>query len=114
MAMAAPTLLGTALQSSWFGDTYNVLSPVAQARLSLDSVIVDKESLLVQLPHIGALAAFAMIAGVFAAFAARGTRWKRMSGTRTRRLETLDPYETPFPDKRTNSRPADPDERIRL
>jgi ABC-2 type transport system permease protein len=114
MAMAAPTLLGTALQNSWFGDIYNVLSPVAQAKFSLDSVIVDKESLLVQLPHIGALAAFAVIAGIFAAFAARGSRWKGMSGTRARGLETLDPYGTLFPDNRTNSRPADPEERVRL
>jgi hypothetical protein len=48
------------------------LSPVAHARLSLDSVIVDRESLLVQLPHIGALVAFATVAAVFAAFAVRG------------------------------------------
>jgi len=72
ITMAAPTLLGTALHKSWFGNTYDALSPVAQARLSLESVIVDKESLLVQLPHIGSLATFAVIAGVFAAFAARG------------------------------------------
>jgi ABC-type transport system involved in multi-copper enzyme maturation permease subunit len=72
IAMAAPTLLGAASKESWFGEAYNALSPIAQARLSLESVIVDKESLLVQLPHIGALAAFALIAGVFATFAARG------------------------------------------
>ena len=71
-AMAAPTLLGAASKESWFGEAYNALSPIAQARLSLESVIVDKESVLVQLPHIGALAAFALIAGVFATFAARG------------------------------------------
>jgi hypothetical protein len=70
IAMAAPTLLGTTSQKSWFNSAYNVLSPVAHARLSLDSVIVDRESLLVQLPHIGALAAFATVAAVFAAFAA--------------------------------------------
>lgn len=72
IAMAAPTLLGTTMQKSWFSSAYNVLSPVAHARLSLDSVIVDRESLLVQLPHIGALAAFAAVAALFAAFAARG------------------------------------------
>lgn len=72
IAMATPTLLGAALQRSWFGNAYNALSPVAQARLSLESVIVDKEALLVQLPHIGALAAFVAIAGLFAAFAVRG------------------------------------------
>jgi ABC-2 type transport system permease protein len=76
IAMAAPTLLGSALQKSWFGNTYNALSPVAQARLSLDSVIVDNEYLLVQLPHIGALAAFVVIAGVVAAFASRGISLK--------------------------------------
>jgi hypothetical protein len=72
IAMAAPTLLGPALQESRFGAIYDALSPFAQVRLALDSVIVDKESLLVQLPHIGALAAFAAVAAVFAAFAARG------------------------------------------
>lgn len=72
VAVAAPTLLGTALQKSWFGAIYNALSPFAQVRLVLSSVIMDKESLLVQLPHIGALAAFATIAAAFAAFAARG------------------------------------------
>ncbi len=71
IAMAAPTLLGTTLQKSWFGNIYNALSPFSQARLSLDSVIVDKEGLLIQLPHIGALAAFVLVAGGFAAFAAR-------------------------------------------
>jgi hypothetical protein len=72
IAMVAPTLLGTSPQKSWFSSAYNVLSPVAHARLSLDSVIVDRESLLVQLPHIGALVAFATVAAVFAAFAVRG------------------------------------------
>jgi ABC-2 type transport system permease protein len=72
IAMAAPTLFGTALQKSWFGAIYNALSPFAQVRLALDSVIVDRETLLVQLPHIGALAAFATIAAVFVAFAVRG------------------------------------------
>jgi len=72
IAMAAPTLLGTALQKSWFGAIYDALSPFAQVRLALDGVIVNKESLLVQLPHIGALAVFATIAAVFAAFAVRG------------------------------------------
>jgi hypothetical protein len=117
IAMAAPTLLGAALQKSWFGNTYNTLSPVAQARLSLDSVIVDKESLLVQLPHIGALAAFAVIAGVFTAFAARGvslegSEWHEGRGD----LKPWDPHETPVPAKRTGSRPAgpDPEERVRL
>jgi hypothetical protein len=54
-------------------NTSNAVSPVAQARLSLDSVIVDKESLLVQLPHIGASAAFAML-GVIAVFGKRTGR----------------------------------------
>jgi ABC-type transport system involved in multi-copper enzyme maturation permease subunit len=72
IAMAAPTLLGTALQKSWFGNLYNVISPFAQVRISLDSVIVDREILLLQLPHIGALVAFAAIAGALAALAARG------------------------------------------
>ena len=71
IGMAAPTLLGTALQKSWFGSIYNAVSPFAQVRLSLDSVIVDKESLPVQLPHIGALIAFVAIAVVFAAIATR-------------------------------------------
>lgn len=73
IAMAAPTLLGATLpQKSWFGNAYNALSPVAQARLSLQNVVVDKETLLLQLPHAGALAAFVVVAGVFTAFAARG------------------------------------------
>jgi ABC-2 type transport system permease protein len=71
IAMAAPTLLGTVLQKSWFGTIYNALSPFAQVRLSLDSVIVDKESLLVQLPHLLGLAAFVAVTGAFAALAAR-------------------------------------------
>jgi len=71
IAMAAPTLLGTTLQKSWFGNVYNALSPFSQVRLSLDSVIVDKEGLMTQLPHIGALLAFVAVAGLFAAFAAR-------------------------------------------
>ena len=72
IAMAAPTLLGTVLQKSWFGAIYNVLSPFAQVRLSLDSVIVDKEGLLVQLPHLLGLAAFLVVTGAFAAISARG------------------------------------------
>lgn len=71
IAMAAPTLLGTVLQNSWFGAIYNALSPFAQVRLSLDSVIVDKEGLAVQLPHLGSLAAFVVLAGAFAASTAR-------------------------------------------
>jgi hypothetical protein len=67
IAMVSPTLLGAALQRSRFDTIYNVLSPFAHARLSLESVILDKESMLVQLPYIGALAAFAGMAGVFAA-----------------------------------------------
>lgn len=70
--MSAPALTGVAPQKSWLGNAYNALSPVARARLSLENVIVDKETLLVQLPHVGALAAFVVVAGVFAAFAARG------------------------------------------
>jgi ABC-2 type transport system permease protein len=69
VAMAAPTLLGTALQKSWFGAAYNALSPFAQVRLSLDSVIVDKETLVVQLPHIGALVGFVALAAALAALA---------------------------------------------
>jgi hypothetical protein len=69
--VAAPTLLGTALQKTWFGVVYNAMSPFARVRLTLDGVIVGKEGLLGQLPHIGALAAFVMIAAVFAALAAR-------------------------------------------
>jgi ABC-2 type transport system permease protein len=71
IAMAAPTLLGTVLQKSWFGAIYNALSPFAQVRLSLDSAIVDKEGLPTQLPHVGALVAFAALAAGFAAMAAR-------------------------------------------
>ena len=71
IGMAAPTLLGTALQKSWFGSIYNSASPFAQVRLSLDSVIVDKESLLIQLPHVGALVAFVALAAGFAALASR-------------------------------------------
>lgn len=71
VAMAAPTLLGTVLQKSWFGALYNALSPFAQVRLSLDSAIVDKESLFIQLPHLAALVAFVALAGAFAAIAAR-------------------------------------------
>ena len=71
LGMAAPTLLGTVLQKSWFGTVYNVLSPFAQVRLSLDSVIVDKEPLFIQLPHIAALVGFAALAVAFLAFAAR-------------------------------------------
>ena len=71
IAMAAPTLLGTALQNSWFGTVYNALSPFAQVRLSLDSVIVDNEGLATQLPHLGALIAFVVLAGVFTAVVAR-------------------------------------------
>lgn len=69
--MAAPTLLGTVLQKSWFGAIYNAASPFAQVRLSLDSVIVDKEGLMIQIPHLAALVAFVVLAGAFAAVAAR-------------------------------------------
>lgn len=71
IGMSAPTLLGTALQKSWFGSIYNALSPFAQVRLSLDSVVVDKEGLLAQLPHVGALAAFVALSAAFAALASR-------------------------------------------
>jgi ABC-2 type transport system permease protein len=71
IGMAAPTLLGTVLQNSWFGTIYNASSPFAQVRLSLDSVIVDREGLAVQLPHLGALVTFVVLAGAFAAIAAR-------------------------------------------
>jgi hypothetical protein len=116
-AMAAPTLLGTASRESWIGDTYSALSPVAQARLSLESVIMNKEGLLVQLPHIGALAAFAVIAGAFAAFAAR----RSLAGRRREWHEgggdpkPWAPHETTVPAKRTDSRLAGPgpDESVR-
>jgi hypothetical protein len=72
IAMAAPLLLSTTSQKSWFSLPYNVLSPVAHTRLSLESVIVGRESVVAQLPHIGALAAFVAITTVFAAFAIRG------------------------------------------
>jgi ABC-type transport system involved in multi-copper enzyme maturation permease subunit len=105
-----PTPLSTPLRKSWFGDTYNALSPFAQARLSLESVIVHKESLLVQLPHIGTLAAFAVIAGAFAAFATRGGsleggEWREGRGDRKPR----GPHDTTVPAERTGSRLADPD-----
>jgi hypothetical protein len=78
IAMTAPTLLGPALEKSWFGALYNALSPFAQVRLALESVTVDGENLPAQLPHIGALAAFATIAVVFATFASRGFGLQRM------------------------------------
>lgn len=76
LGMAAPTLLGTVLQKSWFGTIYNILSPFAQVRLSLDSVIVDKEPFLVQLPHLAALVVFAALAVAFLAFAAKRISFK--------------------------------------
>ena len=109
-AMAAPTLLGTALRESWFGDTYSALSPVAQARLSLESVIVDKESLLVQLPHIGALVAFAVITGAFAVFAARRGSLERGEWHEGREdPKPWGPHETTVPVEATGSRLVDPD-----
>jgi ABC-type transport system involved in cytochrome c biogenesis permease component len=116
-AMATPTLLGNALRESWFGDTYSALSPVAQTRLSLESVIVDKESLLVQLPHIGALAAFAVIAGVFAAFVARRGSLEEGEWHEGREdPKVWDPPETTVPVEATGSRLVgpDPDESVRL
>jgi ABC-2 type transport system permease protein len=71
IAMAAPTLLGTVLQNSWFGTIYNALSPFAQVRLSLDSVIVDKEGISIQLAHFVILVFFVILAGAFAMIAAR-------------------------------------------
>jgi ABC-2 type transport system permease protein len=71
IAMAAPTLLGTVLQNSWFGTIYNALSPFAQVRLSLDSVIVDREGISIQLAHIVILVFFVILAGAFAMIAAR-------------------------------------------
>jgi hypothetical protein len=59
------------LQRSWFGTIYDALSPFAQVRLSLDSVIVDKEGLIIQLPHIGALAVFLILTGAFLVIASR-------------------------------------------
>ncbi len=117
VAMTTPTLFGATLQKSWFGDTYNTLSPVAQARLSLESVIVDKEGLLVQLPHIGALMVFAVITGGFAAFAARrvslgGCEWHEGRGD----LKPRDPHETTVPAEGNGSRLAGPgpEESVRL
>jgi ABC-type transport system involved in cytochrome c biogenesis permease component len=117
VALAAPTLLGTALRESWFGNTYSALSPLAQVRLSLESVIVDKENLLVQLPHIGALAAFAVLAGAFAAFASRrgsleGGEWHEGRED----PKPWDPPETTVSAKTTDSRLAGPgpDEGVRL
>jgi hypothetical protein len=117
VAMTAPTLLGATLQKSWFGDTYNTLSPVAQAQLSLESVIVDKEGLLMQLPHIGALMVFAVITGGFAAFAARrvspgGGEWHERRGD----LKPRDPHETTVPAEGNGSRLAGPgpEESVRL
>ena len=109
-SVTVPTLLGTALRKSWFGDTYNVLNPFAQARLSLESVIVDKESLLVQLPHIGTLAAFVVIAGAFTAFATRGGsleggEWREGREDRKPR----GPHDTTVPAERTGSRLPGPD-----
>lgn len=72
VAMASPTPPGNAPQEGRFGDVYSALSPVAQARLSLRGVISDKESLLAQLPHIGALGAFAAISVALALLLARG------------------------------------------
>lgn len=117
VAMVAPTLPGTALREGWFGDIYDVLSPVGRARLSLESVIVDKESLLVQLPHIGALAAFVVIAGVFAAFAARGVSLVGVWRHEGRGFpKPWDSRETTFPAERTGSRLAgqDPEEGVGL
>jgi ABC-type transport system involved in cytochrome c biogenesis permease component len=70
--LTVPTFLGTTSRNSLLGDTYNVLSPFAQTRISLASAIVDKEGLLVQLPHIATVAAFALIVGTFVAFATCG------------------------------------------
>jgi hypothetical protein len=75
--LTVPTFLGTTSRKSLFGDAYNVLSPFAQTRISLASAIVDKEGLLVQLPHIATLAAFAVIVGTFVAFATRGCLRRR-------------------------------------
>ncbi|HEX6710217.1 MAG TPA: ABC transporter permease subunit [Rubrobacter sp.] len=70
-AMSAPILLSPMLHKSWFGNAYTILSPFAQARLSLEGAIMDKESLLMQLPHIWTLASFTVIATLFAAYAFR-------------------------------------------
>ena len=109
VAMTTPTLLGATLQKGWFGDAYNTLSPVAQAKLSLESVIVDKEGLLVQLPHIGTLMVFAVITGGVAAFAARrvslgGGEWHEGRGD----LKPRDPHETTVPAEGKGSRLAGP------
>jgi hypothetical protein len=117
VAMTTPTLLGTTLRTSWFGDAYDTLSPVARAKLSLEGVIVGKEGLLAQLPHIGALTVFAAITGGFAAFAARGAspgRGERHEGRGD--LKPRDAHETTVPAEGAGSRLAgpDPEESVRL
>ncbi len=109
LATTAPTLLETALRKSWFGDIYNALNPIAQARLSLEGMIVDNEGLLVQPPHIGALMAFALITGTFAAVAARGV--SPGGDERHGRGRALKPWHsrrTTAPAEQTGTRLADP------
>ena len=118
VATTIPALLGTTLRKSWFGDAYDTLSPVARAKLSLEGVIVGKEGLLAQLPHIGALTVFAAITGVFAALAARGV--SPGGGERHHEgrgdLKPRDAHETTVPAQGAGSRLAgpDPEESVRL
>ena len=118
VATTIPALLGTTLRKSWFGDAYDTLSPVARAKLSLEGVIVGKEGLLAQLPHIGALTVFAAITGVFAALAARGA--SPGGGERHHEgrgdLKPRDAHETTVPAQGAGSRLAgpDPEESVRL
>jgi hypothetical protein len=112
IATAAPILLSPMLHKSWFGDAYTMLSPFAQARLSLEGVIMDKESLLMQLPHIWTLVVFTVIAGSFAAFASRrssleGGVWHERRGD----WKPWGPHDTSVQAERTSSRPGgmDPD-----
>jgi len=100
LVLATPTLLGTALQKSWLGSAYNAFSTIAQARLALENVIVGKEAFLPQLPHVGVLAAFVVLAGVFAALAARGVLLEGdgwLEGG-----EDLKPWDPPRTRSRTN------------
>ena len=100
LVLVIPTLLGTALQKSWFGSAYNSLSPIAQARLALENMIVGKEAFLLQLPHVGVLAAFVVGAGVFAALATRGVPPEGDGWLEDR--EDLKPWDPPRARSRTN------------
>jgi ABC-type transport system involved in multi-copper enzyme maturation permease subunit len=112
IALVAPILLSTTLLKSWFGNIYTVLSPVAQARLLLQGLIVEREGLLAQLPQILTLAAFAVIAGLFATFASRGISLEGGEWHKGREAwKPWGPHEASVQPKRTGSRPGgmDPD-----